>query len=43
MLYIHMPSVSILGWTILALSLATDHLDVLGWLTKSFTITESQT
>ena len=39
-----MPSISILGWTILALSLASDHLDFLGWpgdepfwLTKSFT------
>ena len=41
-----MPLISILGWTILALSLASDHLDFLGWLgdgpfwlTKSFTVT----
>ena len=45
----YLPSVSILGWTILALSLESDHLDFLGWpgdeqfwLTKSFTITYSQ-
>ena len=31
MLDISMPSVSILGWIILALSLASDHLDFLGW------------
>ena len=39
-------AVLMLGWTILALSLSSDHLDLLGqlgggpfWLTMSFTIT----
>ena len=39
-------AICLLGWTILALCLASDHLDFLGWpedgpfwLTKSFTIT----
>ena len=44
-----MPYVSIFGWTILALSLANDHLDFLEYhgdelfrLTKSFTVTKSE-